>query len=594
MSQPSIYDYIKEQENSFQTDQIQVGDNWFWNFRDHVQLIFHLMNGQFYTGENDWMRAFKVIMKPLRNLAKWSEDIEVKDVVFFIENETGRVLSFLLKKFHDEVFVKKHNLDTVFDDITLSDLDYGGTLVQPTADGSAEVIQPNSVAFCDQTDIKGGPIGFKFNFSPDKLRKMAAKGWGDAKNGATISIDGLCVLAEPHEKEFDKNNNKNTIPGKNIELYIVKGSLPEHYLKDNNDMETYYEQAHVVGFYYNKENKQEGVTLYRKKAEDNIKFFTSEPVYGRALGAGEGESLLHPQIWTNFLTIHKMSMLEAGAKSPLWTDDDNFTGVNVISEQENLTVNKVSPGSHIGLIPTIDANKIQLFSNTVNEWYENGQLNASAQDPILGKEAVSGTTFRGQERSIQQSQGLHKMRQGQRAKFIEELYRDIWIPSMVKEMKGNKKFMATLSSDEMKWVSEQLAINYANRKIIDAELYGNGDIPDVELLKQEFIQIFNKKGNKHLIEILDKEFDDVEIKMGINIAGKQKDLAGLSDKILSIVQFALANPIPPAMQKPVNDILEFSGISPADFTTLVTMKPEVPAGAVPSPIQPAQLNQPTA
>ena len=86
MMTPDIFSYIKSEESRFETDEIQLGDNWNWNFRTHVQMIFHLKNGVFFTGENNWLRAFKNIMLPMLNLAYWTEDIEVKDVTFFTKN----------------------------------------------------------------------------------------------------------------------------------------------------------------------------------------------------------------------------------------------------------------------------------------------------------------------------------------------------------------------------------------------------------------------------------------------------------------------------------------------------------------------------
>jgi hypothetical protein len=95
----------------------------------------------------------------------------------------------------------------------------------------------------------------------------------------------------------------------------------------------------------------------------------------------------------------------------------------------------------------------------------------------------------------------------------------------------------------------------------------------------------------------------VEIKIGINIAGKQKDLVNLSDKLLSIFQFIFANPQGfqqamqiPALAKSFENLLEFGGMSIADFSSL--MSP--PTQPVVSPMQPQQkapelaLNQPQA
>lgn len=589
----SIYDWVKKEESRFETEEIQVGDNWNWSFRKHVQLIFHLMNGVFYTGSNDWMRAFKNIMEPILNLAYWSEDIEVKDVVFYIESENGRELSFLVKKYHDEVYVKKYNLDTLFDEITESDLDYGGVLLQKQ-DGKPEVLPLMTVAFCDQTDIMGGPIAFKHTFSPDKLRLMSKNGWGSPSNGATISIEDLITMA-CYDKTPAGLKQKNNTPGKSIEVYIVHGNLPDSYLNDGGDDDYYYNQIHIIAYYLHQNKKREGVTLYRKKeAEGSLKFHTSKNVYGRALGRGEGEALLHPQIWTNFLTIHKTQMLEAAAKVPLYTDDPSYTQRQRIQDMENLEITTIEDGKRIYQVPTAAPANIQLYEASISEWYEHAQLAGSAFDPLLGKDQPSGQTFRGQERTVAQGKGLHERRRGQRAKFIEEVYRDYIIPRIVRDILKGQKFLASLTSEEMEWISDRLSTNFANKKIVDAALEGKVLSPEeVDTLKQEFKTVF-AKDNKKLIEILKGEFEDVEIKMGINIAGKQKDLVNLSDKLLSIFQFVFANPAAfqqamqiPALARAFEDILEFSGISQTEFTSFVSSQPLALPTAVPTAPVPA-------
>ncbi len=584
---PNIYDWVQSEEAKFETDEIQLGDNWFWNFKKHVQLIFHLKNGVFFTGTNNWLRAFKNIMEPILELSYWTEDLEVKDVNFFIEED--KALSFLVKKYHDEVYTREHDLDVLFDEITECDLDYGGVLVQEGLE-RPEVLPLQSVAFCDQTDILGGALAFKYYFSPSKLRSMSKAGWGDEKNGATISIDDLCVLAT-NEKDSGGtvNSNKNKVPSKTIEIYVIRGNMPEHYLKDNDDMEYYCNQIQVIALYTDKDSKKQGVTLYKKEAsEEDMMFFTSKKVYQRALGRGVGERLLHPQIWTNFLTIHKMGMLEAGSKVPLYTDDPSYTAKNKIQDMDNLEITTIEEGKRIFQVPTAAVANIQLYDNDINIWYTQAQNDGAAQDPILGKEAASGTTFRGQERSVAQGRGTHDKRRGQRAKFIEEIYRRSIIPKMVKEMTKGKKFLATLSVEELSWIADQFATNLTNKKIKDIVLEGNQPTnEEKDLIMQTFKKDILKKGNKHLFEVIKDELSDIEIKIGINIAGKQKNLVELSDKLLSIFQFIFANPGGfqqamqiPALAKSFENILEYGGMNISDFSTLLTapMQPIQGAG----------------
>lgn len=596
----NIYEYIKTEESAYDTEEIRVGENWMWNMKNHIQTLFHLKNSQFYTGDNNYLRAFKNIMQPILSLSYWSEDIEVKDVVFYIESKTGRALSFLIKKYYDEVYVKEHNLDTLFDEIAEDDIDYGGVLVQKGAI-TPEVMFLPSVAFCDQTDALGGPIAFKMSFAPEKLRAMGKKGWGDSANGATVSIDELITLAEPEKDPSGMSGQeKNRTTGKNIEVYIVRGSLPEAYLKDNDNMEDYVYQLQIVGFYQGKKGEREGVTLYRQKADPKeLKFHTSKKIYSRALGQGVGETLLQSQVWTNFLEIHKMNMLEAGSKVPLYTDDSDYTDRNQIQNMENLEITTIEDGKRIHQVPTVAPANIQLFEKGIDEWFQQAQLSGSAQDPLLGKEAVSGTTFRGQTQTMQTGRGIHDRRRGQRAKFIEEIHRDWIIPDMVKQILKGKEFLATLTTDELRWVSERVVDNQVNNMVKERILEGKVIFPEEEEeFRAKALADFAKKGNKHLIKILKDEFKGVEIKMGINIAGKQKNLSLMTDKILSIFQFVFSNPQGfaqvmqmPGMGSAFNDILEFSGVSQVDFTNMAQLAQ--PAQPQQQPLELPQQNEPT-
>lgn len=595
MNNQDIFSYIKTEQNKYETQEIRVGENWYWNMRNHIQMIFHLKNGVFFTGQNDWMRAFKNIMEGIIELANWTEDIEVKDITFFIEGDDDRALSFLVKKYHDEVYVREHDIDKMIDDITESDNDYGGVLVQKGLK-RPEVIKLTRVAFCDQTKMDGGPLGFKHNFDPSSLRAMSKYGWGDKKNGATITLNELIVLAdEKKDANGSLNEKENLTSGKTVEVYIIRGDLPETYLKDDGDSKKSVRQLQIVAFYTNNDNKKLGVTLYRKEEseEDGLLFFSSSEVEGRALGRGVGEKLIHPQIWTNWTAIHKNSLLEAASKVPLVTDDETFTNKNKIIDMESLEVTTIADGKTIQKIETAAVNNIGIFNENDQSWYQHAQFIGQAFDSLMGKEESAGTTFRGQERLVQQGRGPHDRRRGQRAKFIEQIYRDWIIPEIVKEINKGKKFLATLSADEIRWVADQIATNAVNKRIKDLVL--NGKLPTKEeqdMFMQTFKQDFFKKGDKHLLEVLKGELDDMGARIGINIAGKQKNLAGLSDKILSIIEAAAVNPQFRAnleangMSDSFDDVLEYSGLSPADFATVVNTQPVL------SPMQQPQLQAP--
>lgn len=596
MMTQDIYTYIRTEENRYETDEIQVGENWYWNMRRHIQMLFHLKNGQFYTGSNDWLRQFRSLMEGIIELANWTEDIDIgRDVTFFIEGDDDRALSFVIKKAHDEIYVREHDIDKMVDEITESDNTYGGVLVQRGAK-RPEIIQLNRVAFCDQTQILGGPVAFKINFSPSKLKQMKKYGWGEESNGATMSLEDLCYLAS-YEKDVPGTlaSKQNQVPGKTIEVYIIRGDMPESYLKDDGDEEKFVSQLQIVALYTDEKENKTGVTLYRKEEEDGLMYFSSNEVEGRALGRGVGEKILPDQIWSNWKIIHKNSLLEAASKVPLVTDDQTFTSKNKINEMENLEVTTIEEGKTIQPITTAMVANIQLFERAISEDFEHSQFAGQSYNSIMGKEESSGTTFRGQNQLVQQGRGPHDRRRGQRAKFIEQIYRKMIIPDLVKIIKKGKKFIATLSTEELTWVADQVTTNEVNKRIKEMILGGKMvSKEEQDLMMQTFKQVFLKKGNKHLFEIIGKELEGIEDRIGLNVAGKQKNLSGISDRILSIIEVAMKTPQFRAnleangMLNAFNDLLEYSGLSPADFATIVNTQP-VPMPQMQTPTQVPQL-----
>ncbi len=74
----------------------------------------------------------------------------------------------------------------------------------------------------------------------------------------------------------------------------------------------------------------------------------------------------------------------------------------------------------------------------------------------------------------------------------------------------------------------------------------------------------------------------------MNVAGKQKDLSKNADKLTNIFRQILAAPqilALPGMGKLFNEIIESSGFSPVDFSSLTMPAPTDPNAALKSPIQ---------
>ena len=574
MDRPTtIYDYIEQEEANYKLPIDLMG--WSWNMHAHIKLAFFYKHGRLTTG-NSVDKPVKNIVRPILNLQYWTEDIDVKDIFLYVDDPEKEHLSFLIKKYHDEVFVRENDLDTLFDREKESTIDYGGGLLKDVGAAVPDLVPLSSIAFCDQTDMLSGPIGIKWFYSPDQLMEMESKGWGNHSNGANITLEELIVLAESEKDNFE-DTDKNVTPGKYIEIYEVHGNMPATYLKDDpqDGDKKYISQMQIVAFYTKEGGETQGVTLFRgEEKKSPFKLMLRDPVDGRALGFGGVEELEEPQVWVNYNQIRFKEMLDSASKTLFQTDDSAFANRNKISNMKNNEVTVLEEGKTVRQIDTFPRN-IQLFEKWTQEWEAQGQSTASASDSIMGESPSAGTPFKLQELVVQQGQGTHDSRRGKRAKFWELVYRDWIIPHIVKEIMKGQKFLSKLNTDEMMELAERVTKNAINRKKKEKVLSGQTFTEEEmmafeELTREEFLASNNK-----WVEILKDELKGMNIAMGINIAGKQTQISRHVDKLVNIFRQVAASPdilTNPYMAKLYDNILEASGLSPIRYGAAQLLK----------------------
>ena len=580
----TIFQYIVSEETSYKTREITLAENWMWNMSSHLSLSFHMKFGKYLNASNDprIKQPYQNIILPILEFRYAAEDRDVKDIIFETEDPDYQHLSFLIKKYWDDVFTIENNLDEFLDDSVEEKVDFGGCLVKKGMGAVPEVIPLQTIAFCDQTDILGGPIGFKFNFSPEALKRKAKLGWGEV--GADVTIDELITIAS---KEKDAANtqagNQNQTTGKNIELYVVRGTLPSAYLKGH-DMDTLINQVQVVGFYTDEKGRH-GVTLYKsKETESVLKFHAPKKVHGRAVGWGGVEALLDPQIWANFAEIHKNNLLKAASKMKYFTDDAGYANRNKVRDMDNEEITTIDSQSRYGIrqIPNTPPN-FQLFERRVAELEDHAQKLAGVTDPLLGKSPAAGTPFRLQERVIFEGKKPHERTAGKFDKFVEEIINDWVIPHMIREITKGKTFLSTLSSDQMEYVLKRVPRNRAVKRQWEDVL--SGRIPgDLALYEQEEKQNLIQNGNQQTLKILKDEFKNVKMKVKVRVSSKQKDMAGFVEKLGNILRQYWALPPEvkgdPTTQHLMNQLLEASGLPPASLGQLTALQSEAPLPAI--------------
>ena len=553
----TIYDWVKGQEAIF-TRTVEITDGWSWNLKEHIRRCFLYKHSQFERdNENRDKRPFKNIVRGFLDVRYRTEGFDVKDIELYVNDPEIYYKSFLVKKFHED-WALEHSIDTFIDEVVESIADYGGVLVKNVNEVKPDVVDLQTIAFCNQHNILSRPFAIKHMMSPDELRDMQENGWGEESNGATIGIEALIDLTKDEQELHDGE----------IEVYEVYGVLSESWLKGGESKKGV-RQEQIIAYYKNSEDKETGVTLFKSKVPKELfKFLAPDKVFNRALGWGGIESLFDPQVWTNFSEIQMMSMLEISSKILYKTTDPTFKTRNNLNNVDQGQVLTLAEGKDISQLDTSPRNLV-VFENAIRKWQDQAQMIESASEPLLGQPPSSGTPFKLYEAQLVEGKGTHHYRQGKIAVFIDEVYRDWVLPYIAKEITKEQKFLSELSADELQKVSNAVVSNrtaeFIKERILNGELITPEDEQEFALKAREQ---FLKGGNKRFLKILKDELSDAPLKVKTNIAGKQKNLALLTDKLVNVLRQFISTPAirqDPDMVKLLNVILESSGLTPIMF-----------------------------
>ena len=582
----NIFEYVEQAKAKYLLP-IRLNESWEWSLREHLLLSELYTNSQLKNGKNDYTPVKNITLANL-NLQHWTEDIDKKDVQVYVNDDSKFHLSLLVKKYHDEVFVKENDLDTYFDDLKISRIDLGAGLSKKLFKARPEVVPLQSIVFCSQKDILSSPFGFEHEYSQDELLSMVERGWGSKVNGATHSVKELLALWREQDKQEE-----------GIKIVEVHGTLPALYADPKKGEYEYETRIFIVAFVRPKDSdKDRGVILYT--AEEDIsktfKIIKRDAIFGRAVGRGGAEEIFEDQVWTNYDMIRMQKILDAASITLLKSTDPTIAAKHPkgLKNLKNLEVVDIAQNTDLTQIDTFPRN-MRLFETSIANWELHAKEISGAQDPLQGVAPTAGTPFKSFEAQVRQGMGLHGERRKQFARHIEEIYRDWIIPHIKKEITKGFKFLSTLSMEEMQFVTDRMAVNAWNKnytkKVLDNADFVEGE---KEAWMEQWKADFKKKGNKRFLEVLKGELRDAPI--SVAVTAETSNLGEMADKITNIFKFTFANPDGfikimqvPGMSENFNKLLEFSGMSPSDFAGLERLAVPQTMQSQPSPVQPAQL-----
>jgi hypothetical protein len=562
-----IYNFIINEETNFKTVRVPITKSKDWNMHEHIERCTNVSNGWYHSGNNDGSRPYKDIVTPVLNVATRLEGFDVKDIISFVNNAEKSYKSFLIKKYHPK-WARNNELDTFIDELVDSSIVYDLALVKRnTRQAKPELVKLQQIAFCDQTDVLGGPLCLRHEFSPADL---------DAFRGTWQSdqIDIAIGLSQNQKVVSQANNKTVSTPGKYIEVYELHGNLPESWLLDDGNPDKYIPQLHIVAFYKGEDGNKNGITLYKGKSKNINELFKAlviKPIFGRACGRSIVETLFDPQVWANY-SEQKIKKLLDSAINIFQTADEEIAGQPIENIKEN-TILKHQDGKPLQRVDGTLQN-LAYFQNYQTRNENDARIIGSASETALGVNPVSGTPLGTTQLVAFGGQGIHEHRQGKVATFFADvLYRDWILQFLVDEMNNGKTFSEELSTEEMFEIADAISQNKAEKQIIEEILKGK---IVTEADRRNLIQVYKdgflKGGNRKFFEAVKDELKNIPLDVYVNVKGKQRYMPQNADKITNIVREIIRNPQAfrqiPGLGKAFNQMLEESGLSAIDYSKI--------------------------
>lgn len=586
----NIFSYITSEEKNYRTVRVPLTNSKDWNMYEHIQRCTNVANGWFHRGANDGNRPYSDVVTPIINVAFRTEGFDVKDIIPFVNDAHLYYKSFLIKKYHPQ-WARRNELDTFIDEVVESSIIYDLVIIKNINQVRPEVVDLKTIAFVDQTDVMSGPICIKHNYTPSELVSYRGKWDNDAIDTA------LATAGQDKEITIAEDQTVKT-PSKYIEVYELRGNLPETWLNKSGKMYNYTPQSWLVGFYTDKDGHKQGLVFYKgkdKPLSENFKALKIDQVRskGRACGRSIVETLFEPQVWNNYAGIKIKKLLDS-AVNVFITDSDEL-GNQKLTDLPDNTVLKTEKGSNTQRLDGTLQNLTQ-FTNYQQGKENEARVIGSASEGALGVNPVSGTPFALENKVITEGQGIHEYRQGKIATFFADvLYRDWFLGYLVKDMNKGKKFSEELTLDELNEIADQIVTNEVEAEVKKRILAGKEMTEEGrKLLTETKRKEFMKGGTRRFFEVLERELDEIPVDVMVNIKGKQRRMVENADKITNIIREILANPQAiaqiPGVGKAFNQLLEESGMSPIDFSSItMAIEKEQPAEQAPQQAQPLPI-----
>lgn len=585
-----LHSVIEQQIDNYTTDKVTITDTYEFSQYETLQKIENFSHSKFSSGQTDSRgnpKPFFNITKGKVNIAIRATDIDRKDIKMKETSSEDYFRSFVASKYNQEL-MKKMRLQDYLNAWGERLPKYGSVItkiVEKKGELSIAVLDWHNVV-CDPVDFASAPIIEKLTLTPAQLRLKVNEKWDasqieqliEAKQEPRKTLKGKVIYEDPAY----------------ITVYELHGLLPNAYLEDtprNADWTKYSRQMQVVAWHINDKKEREDFTLYRGKEKKNP-YSKSDWVKadGRTLGVGVVEDMFEPQIWHNYNVKKMKDQLDLASITIFQSSDSNLAARNVLTNIQNGDF--VVHAANQPITPVnVQPQGVQGLQALSEMWKRVAQEITSTPDAISGDTMPSGTAFRQVALLNTEAHSYFDYITECKGNYLEFLYREYFIPYIVKQLENTDEIVAILDSHEIEFLDNEIANICVTDELKKQTLAGSIVSPiQLDQLRMQKLSDLKKTGAKRYLNpgsgTWKAYFKDFEWNADINITGESEDKKTTIDTLFNALQTVAQNP--GILQNPTTKMLFMRLLEASDVVSPLEIEN---ASAQPQPQQ-SQPQQP--
>lgn len=590
-NESEIGSIVRKMESDWKTGSTQLSEFVNHDLRAVLNKIHAYANSTQITGEYDSLgrkKPFFNIVIASENIWYRATDIDRKNIKVSGTNSKNYLLAFvatiLLRN-----WMRKENFGLFLNKWGRTLSRFGSAIlkfVEKDAGLHYEVVSWLRV-ICDSIKFEGNPQIEVLELTEAELRERTTY---DQK-----AIDALVVAKKARETTGGvRKDNKNDY----VRVYELHAKLPKSYLTGKEkDKNVYVHQMYAISYVQAADGKYSDFILYKGQEEKSpymITHLIEED--DRTLARGAVESLFEAQWMVNHSMKALKDTLDLSSKLVFQTSDPAFVGQNVLSNIETGDILMHKANEPLTQLNNGKSDATQWLS-FAGQWKSISNEITGISESMLGNTAPAGTAWRQVEALLKQNESLFELMRENKGLYTEDMVRNYFIPSLVKDLDHNEEITSILEDHELNLIDSVYIPREAQKRVKDKtkEMMLEGQVPkdinamlstEVQNVKSELSQLGNTRyfkpsdiGEKTWKKVL-KDFDWSNVI--VDVTQEDVDTEAITT-LNTLIQFMARNPqgYQALMQMPDfkmlwNKTLALTGaVSPAEYRPAQSPQPTV-------------------